>query len=438
MRSLLSLLGLTVAIAGMVGLFSVAEGLDYTVNRTFEQIPGLTVMQPGAPVPLFSKLPASWEKEIQEIDGVGVVNAQVVQRISQINGKAMISPPRLLFGTEISTRLELKKDVYGSHLVAGRFFTRNDRGTNHVIVSQQIADQLQITIGDTFDIENQEVELIGIYNTKLSLLDVAVMIDIDSARRMTRYDVTSVSCFYLEKSDETIADEELSQRITARFQNRPLEKWNPSQSASELSGFESHSFTTNVVTMLFRWLSSFTARQVAAPTNIEAKSQSPQKTKRSNLLGEKSSPIEVRTTDDWGARIDEFSQDLNLFLTVLTGIGMTIAVLSIVNTMLMSVSERIVEFGVLKANGWSAGDVMKLIAFESALLGFSGGICGIALGWIATQVINAQWPDRLQLFASPELLLFSVVFSTSMGILGGLYPAIWAMRMPPMVAIRRS
>ena len=44
-RSLLSLLGLTVAIVGMVGLFSVAEGIDATVDETFGQIPGILVMQ---------------------------------------------------------------------------------------------------------------------------------------------------------------------------------------------------------------------------------------------------------------------------------------------------------------------------------------------------------------------------------------------------------
>ena len=55
-RSFLALMGLTVAIVGMVGLFSVAEGIDDMVHRTFDQIPGLGAMQPGAPIPLFSRL----------------------------------------------------------------------------------------------------------------------------------------------------------------------------------------------------------------------------------------------------------------------------------------------------------------------------------------------------------------------------------------------
>ena len=127
-----------------------------------------------------------------------------------------------------------------------------------------------------------------------------------------------------------------------------------------------------------------------------------------------------------------------MFLTIITAIGVVIAVLGIVNTMLMSVTERIIEFGILKANGWSPADVMRLITFESAVLGIGGGLCGALLGWAAAQGINAHWPTRVHLYASPGLLVFSVVFSALLGILGGIYPAIWAMRMMPMDAIRRG
>ena len=122
----------------------------------------------------------------------------------------------------------------------------------------------------------------------------------------------------------------------------------------------------------------------------------------------------------------------------MTGIGVSIAFVGIVNTMLMSVTERFIEFGILKANGWSNGEVMRLISFESALLGVVGGLVGCLLGWIATHAINGHWPTRIHLYAGPRLLIASVCFSTVLGILGGLYPAIRAARMMPMDAIRRG
>jgi len=146
----------------------------------------------------------------------------------------------------------------------------------------------------------------------------------------------------------------------------------------------------------------------------------------------------VRTADDWAERFEEFSSDLNLFLTLMTSIGVLIAVLSIINVMLMSVTERIIEFGILKANGWSRRDVMMLITCESAVLGVAGGLIGCLLGLAGTEFVNTTWPDRLQLYASPQLLLFALIFSATLGIAGGLYPAIWAMRLSPMEAIRRG
>jgi putative ABC transport system permease protein len=106
--------------------------------------------------------------------------------------------------------------------------------------------------------------------------------------------------------------------------------------------------------------------------------------------------------------------------------------------MLMSVTERIVEFGILKANGWSNADVIRLIMFESAMLGVAGGLIGCVFGWIGTKFVNWYWATKIHLFASPQLLIFSVCFATALGVLGGLYPAFWATRMSPMNAIRRG
>jgi putative ABC transport system permease protein len=167
-------------------------------------------------------------------------------------------------------------------------------------------------------------------------------------------------------------------------------------------------------------------------------SNKPQKRQASTASRSADSPLEVRNAREWSERFSDLTADLNLFLGVMTAIGVSIATLSIVNTMLMSVSERLIEFGVLKANGWSRTDVLTLITCESATLGVAGGLLGSMLGWIVVQIINSQWPERVQLYASPGLLIFSVFFAAGLGVLGGLYPAIWAMRASPMEAIRRG
>ena len=417
LRSTLSLMGLTVAIAGMVGLFGVKGGLQKTVHETFRLIPGLTVMQPGSPVPLFSKLPAEWADELRSIDGVGPVNPQIITRANLIEGKMSFSPPRLLVGFEISSRLQLERDVYREKVVRGRYLRTSDAGTFSALISDHIAREFKKSVGD-------ELKIVGIYNTGLPLLDVAILLDIESLRRMTRFDPASICVFYLEKSDPDLDDEELKRRIRDKFADRSLEKWRPSGAAGTL-GIDWRTGNP-LIDAILRIVRRFLTTNPLPAKPISG--------------SEDSSPtgIEVRTGDDWAKRLDEFSADLDIFLTIMTGIGVSIAVLSIINTMLMSVTERIIEFGILKANGWTRGDVLKLITLESGLIGIGGGILGALGGWLVTQGLNAYWPDKLHLFASPGLLGFSVLFATLVGVLGGLYPALWAMRMMPMDAIRRG
>jgi putative ABC transport system permease protein len=422
MRSLLSLVGLTVAIMGMIGLFSVAGGLNEMVADTFGRIKGLVAMQPGSPVPLFSRLPASWGAEIATVSGVGLVSPEIWSRANVIEGKAIISPPRFLFGTDLPTRLALKHGVYSEDIVAGRFLAVEDRGKLNAVISRPIAEEFHKGVGDTLNVGGYDVKIVGIYYSGSLLLDVAIILDIDEVRRMSRFGADEVSAYYIEQAGD-VNDAELMRRIQNVFKGREIQPWQPATSRESLT-------TGNFMLDLFARFLSLLPAPSSAPGGMAGgmtKSAKP-----ANM------PIEIRSAADWAARFKDFSADLDLFLTIMSAIGVTIAVLSIVNTMLMSVTERIIEFGILKANGWTRYDVMRLITSESAVLGLFGGLSGCLVGRVGTAIINSIWPDRIHLVAGPGLLLFALVFSTCLGILGGLYPAIWAMRMMPMDAIRRG
>ena len=434
-RSALSLLGLTVAIAGMVGLFSVAKGIDATVEQTFGQIPGLLVMQTGAPIPLFSRLPLVWGDEIQQLDGVGVVTPEVLLRVNIINGKNVISPPRFFLGIDIASRLKLKKGIYLDAMKEGRFLGSEDLGKKHVVVSRAIAQQFEKKLGDTMRINGADMTIVGIYHCGSLLLDVAILVDVGTLRQQGWVDRDSACSFYVEPNGR-VPIEVLSKKISEHFRGRSLVSnttnslWSLLALASPTT--PSDSKPTNPISSLFGLI------------NPQSKSADKEKTSGTDASSmtepdkENALPIEVRSSSDWAEKVGEFSQDLDLFLALMTGIGMTIAVLSIINTMLMSVSERVIEFGILKANGWTPWDVLRLVTFESATLGLGGGLLGSFIGWLVTQVFNARWPERLNLYASPGLLVFSITFSTLIGMLGGLYPALWAMRLSPMEAIRRG
>lgn len=460
-RSLLSLLGLTVAIVGMVGLFSVAEGIDATVDDTFGQIPGILVMQKGAPIPLFSRVPKAWAKEIETLPGVNVVSAEIWVRVNVINGKNIVSPPRFLFGADIPAHQKLKHSVYGKAIIEGRYLDASDKGFPRTVISKQIAEEFEVGVGGTLTVNGADFEVVGIYYCGSLLLDVAIIVEQPIVRQMSLFDPAVVCSFYVEPTGE-IPNDKIVEWMQEMFRGRDLASWQPSSllfggglSSSKTdrpAGVSSGNPLIDLVRSADKAIKGFGQSDDETTAHIENEppaesrdiipmdgtSQSEDDDDADESDKEELEPLEIRSAADWAERFDEFSADLDIFLTIMTSIGLTIAVLSIINTMLMSVSERIIEFGILKANGWSRTDVMKLITYESAVLGLVGGLCGATAGWVVTQIVNWQWPEHIRLLASPELLTFSVFFATILGVLGGLYPAIWATRMMPMDAIRRG
>jgi len=417
-RSLLALLGLTVAITGMVGLFSIAAGINDTVTKTFGRIPGLAAMQPGAPIPLFSRLPASWADEIEHLKGVRVARPEIWARAQLVEGKPTFSPPRLLFGIDIEDTLALTRAVYRDDIVTGRFLAKEDRGTFRCVVSQQIAESLHKQIGDTIRADGHDLTIVGIYNCRSLLLDVAIVLDFQAVKTIGRFEEGLVTSIYFEP-DGTVPTKQLMEDVRTLFRGRKVDA-SRTTALAVLGGGGSFDLMS-VAAKLMQ-----TAPVEADKPSADGKTVVPEEA------------VEVRSAEDWGDKIQELSGDLDIFLWLMTAIGVIIALLSILNTMLMSVAERMIEFGVLRANGWSSWDVLRLITWESALLGWMGGILGCAGGCVVVQIVNWMFPTKVHLYASPGLLLFSLAFSTALGMSGGLYPAYWAVRMSPMEAIRRG
>lgn len=441
-RTTLAVLGMSVAILGMVGLFSIASGLDQVVGNTLNRVPGFLAMQRGAPIPLFSTLPRAWTEELDAMPGISVVSPECWSRANVIEGKVVISPPRLLCGSDIVRRIQLKTTIYREDIIQGRYLNENDIGTFHCVLSKQIAEEHKKTVGDFLEINGQKLKIVGIYYTGSLLLDVAIILDEDRFRDMARFDKQTVSCYYIEQ-DGTVSNEELLKQIQKHFRGRGPDNWKGGMLvAASIPGKNPISWFVKQMDDAIRQKgpekSSATQKPIAKSEEskpVEPNRNTKKKESESHVSDD---PMEVRLATDWVGRFDKFTEDLDIALALLTSLGLFIAVVSIVNTMLMSVTERVSEFGILRANGWSKWDLIRLITFESLLLGVAGGLIGIVLGWGMTHIINAAFPSKIELYASPMLLLFAFSFSAILGSLAGLYPAIWAARLKPIEAIRRN
>jgi len=153
------------------------------------------------------------------------------------------------------------------------------------------------------------------------------------------------------------------------------------------------------------------------------------------------------------ALMDQFEELKRGFLimdAVLVVIGMiaiVVAALGIVNTMVMSILERYSEIGIMKAVGASDKDIKKIFFFETSMIGFLGGLFGLALGWIVSglinQVVNAfltgEGVPFIQFFSFPWwLCLGAILFAMLVSLVAGIYPAVRAARVDPVVALRHD
>jgi putative ABC transport system permease protein len=138
---------------------------------------------------------------------------------------------------------------------------------------------------------------------------------------------------------------------------------------------------------------------------------------------------------------------MDVFLLAVGMIGITVASLGIVNTMVMSILERYREIGIMKAVGATDGDVQKIFFFESGMIGLLGGVFGLLLArvvsFIINQVINGVASGRgvpfIQYFDfSWWLCLAAILFSIMVSLAAGIYPTLRAARVDPVVALRHD
>jgi putative ABC transport system permease protein len=117
-------------------------------------------------------------------------------------------------------------------------------------------------------------------------------------------------------------------------------------------------------------------------------------------------------------------------------LALIIGGLSVVNTMLMSVSERVREIGLKKAVGARTRHILTEFVAEAALIGLIGGVVGYLLGFALTTLLNGSNPSGGLFLVTPELTALAIGFAVALGAFAGLLPAIRAARMDPVRALR--
>jgi len=145
---------------------------------------------------------------------------------------------------------------------------------------------------------------------------------------------------------------------------------------------------------------------------------------------------EVQASVEW---IQQSKDEMRTIQYALGGIGsisLLVAALGITNTMVMSILERTREIGIFKVLGCTLPAIRNMFLTEAALIGLIGGVLGL--------LISLGLSSLLNLFAggisyiSPQLALGGVAVAVGVGLVAGISPAIRAMRLSPLEAIRSN
>jgi ABC-type antimicrobial peptide transport system permease subunit len=134
-----------------------------------------------------------------------------------------------------------------------------------------------------------------------------------------------------------------------------------------------------------------------------------------------------------------FIRYLGIFITVIFSIG---AVVGAAITMYAAVAHRTVEIGTMRALGFSRRSVLTVFLFESLLIALIGGAAGVILASflqfisISTLNWNSFSEIAFSFSLSPSIIIYSLIFSFFMGIIGGFFPSVRAARLNIVDALR--
>lgn len=157
---------------------------------------------------------------------------------------------------------------------------------------------------------------------------------------------------------------------------------------------------------------------------------------RHNLAPHQEDDFTVQTQEEVAEMATETSRVMTFLLASIAGVSLLVGGIGIMNVMLVSVTERTREIGLRLSLGAKQHEIMWQFLIESIILCLLGGLGGILIGSISTELIAhyAGWPAMF----STEAMITAVTVSAGVGLFFGFYPAWKAARLDPIEALRRE
>jgi len=394
-RSSLTVLGIVIGVAMVIGVSSIGRGLDDNVREVVASI-GSNVIFCYHLEPLTLRLteelrtrkPLTFEdaeavSQLRHVKAAGAI-AQFIRRELGTGTFVVKYEDRKTKNTILEGDTASIKDVVDLRIAAGRFFSEADdeRRAKVIVLAHDTAEELfpaESPLGKEINIEGRLFEVIGVLEKVKSVFGGGK----DPNDNKVLFPLTTFKTLHPEVKDHFIGVKATSHDDVPK--------------------------AIDEIRELLR--------------------------RRRKVPPDKPDNFAVFTTDSISDVWNQLTGALFVGMFAISSVGLIVGGVGVMNIMLVSVTERTREIGVRKAIGARKRDILLQFTLEAIILTAIGGVIGILFGASLVWVIPALWP-ALPAHMSMFWALFGFTSAAGTGLIFGIYPAWKAANLDPIEALR--
>jgi len=417
-RTFLTIFGIVIGIFAFTVMGSMALKLNKMIEGGKRYITGqITVSPKGSGAEALGgmtsgTLPVDTLNKIEKIEGVEAVAAGISLLLTEPDpdnpsaASVNMGPPPSIMGMDTRSGFE-NRNWSDMPMLEGRLIGKDDPD-NEITIGHSIALDKKWKVGDEVEIRGKKFNIVGIIDKTMTGPDSYVMMQMTPARELF------VESNPFLKSLKEKADQ------AGEISAEELAKLSPEARAQIVQA------------------RSFKLEDVSTSASVSWEDGADSEVVTQNIKDELGKEVSVLSPVKMGEEIDKATAIFNAVILGAAMLALVVGLFSIVNTMVMSISERTKEIGIKKAIGASPRSIAWEYTLEAGVIGLVGGAIGLGLGYIVTTMVNQRLAEKgAEIFLlSSDFALGVLAFSFVIGIIAGVIPAVRASKLKVVDAIR--
>lgn len=195
-RTFLSAIGIVIGVAAIIAMVSVVDGLFSEVSNAIGQVNGIRVLAAGSNSPIFSRIDASRESDLESVRGVTVAVPFVVGPVNSIDKKGLFYGNTLILGIDVAKQNQALASGISGEIVEGREIRVGENGV--AVIGKAIKSDYDKFLNQSIEINGEKFRVVGVYSSGSPFLESSILVSIFDARKMLGFPDDKVSMFNLE------------------------------------------------------------------------------------------------------------------------------------------------------------------------------------------------------------------------------------------------